>query len=73
MCLTFREFVAAVYAALALVCGYAVAFEANGPAAIWTTAAMGAIFAAVAVGALAWEEAPPKRITGKRRDDHGQE
>ena len=52
--LTFREIVALVYGVLAVLCGYAVAFEAKGPAAVWTTAVMGAIFASVAAGALWW-------------------
>jgi hypothetical protein len=52
--LTFREVVALVYGGLAVLCGYAAAFEADGPAAVWTTAAMGAIFAGVAAGALWW-------------------
>ena len=42
--MTFREFVAAVYGALSLVCAYTVAFEAEGAAADWTTPEMGGIF-----------------------------
>jgi uncharacterized membrane protein HdeD (DUF308 family) len=52
--MTFREFVAGVYGLLALACAYAVIFEAEGPATVWTTAAMGLIFAGVAAGALWW-------------------
>lgn len=56
--MTFREFVAAVYGALSLVCAYTVAFEAEGAAAVWTTAAMGGIFAGLAAGALWWRTKP---------------
>ena len=61
--MTFREVVAAVYGALAVVCLYAILFEAEGAGAIWTTAVMGGIFAGVAAGALLWR-APG---TGKHR------